>query len=116
MTGIIVISIPNKKDAKISPKIIVGIDTGEEISLSRVLVLVSQGTINVTTAADVKKSAIAIRPGNSESKDNFLPIPNAKKRKTGNKTPNIKTGALKKYMRISFLQMAHAFLICSRTI
>lgn len=112
-TGTTVTIIPNKKEARISPNIMVEINTGEEISLSRVLVLVSHGAISGTTAADVKNSAIAIKPGSNVSIDNFLPMPNAKKRKRGNKIPNIKTGALKKYIRISFLQIAQAFFSCS---
>jgi hypothetical protein len=110
--GIIVTITPNIKEARISPSIIVDINTGEEISLSSVFVLVSHGAISGTTAAAVKKSAIEIKPGSRSLVDRFLPTPNAKKRKIGNKIPKINTGALKKYIRISFLQIAHAFFSC----
>jgi len=94
--GIIVIIRPNKKEAKMSPRIMVDIRTGDETSLSKVLVLVSQGAIKGTTAAAVKKRAIEIKPGSRSWVEMFLPSPNARKRKIGSSTPNINTGALKK--------------------
>jgi len=94
--GTTVIISPNKNEASISPSIMVEISTGDETSLSRVLVLVSQGAIRGTTAAAVKNRAIEIKPGSSSLVDIFLPIPYARKRNIGNNTPNIRTGALKK--------------------
>jgi hypothetical protein len=57
-TGITVIIIPNKKDARISPSIIADMRIGEETSLSRVLVLVSHGAMSGTMTADVKKGLL----------------------------------------------------------
>lgn len=94
-SGTMEIIIPNKKEARISPVIIVEIDTGEETNLSRVLVLVSQGAISGTTAVEVKKRVIPTIPGKRKVKERFLPIQKARNRKQGNRIPNIKTGALK---------------------
>ena len=79
-----------------SPVIIIGIDTGDEINLSRVFVLVSHGIIMGTTAVEVKKSVIPKSPGRRKLRENFLPKQKAKKRKKGSNIPYIKTGVLKK--------------------
>ena len=94
-SGIIEIIIPKKKEAQISPIIIVEIDTGEETNLSRVLVLVSHGAISGTTAVEVKKRVIPTIPGKRKVKEKLLPIQKARKRKQGRIIPNINTGAFK---------------------
>lgn len=87
---------PKRKEARISPVMIVEIETGVESNLSNVFVLVSHGAINGTTAVEVKKSVIPTSPGRRKFKEKFLPIQKARKRKRDSNIPKIKTGPLRK--------------------
>ncbi len=59
----VVINKPNKTEAKTSPSKIAQREMGEEINLSKVFILVSQGAITGVIAETAKKRAIPIRPG-----------------------------------------------------
>ena len=95
ITGIREIKEPKTKDASMSPRTIVGIVTGQDISLSNVLACVSQGATTGDIAVDVKNNTIPRSPGITKGKVRFLPIINERKRKTGNIMPNIITGPLR---------------------
>jgi hypothetical protein len=87
------IMIPNMKDAIISPKMMVVMDMGVDISLSRVCTWASHGAIIGETAVAVKNTVIPIKPDIRNSGDRFrLPIKNARKRNNGIMNPNIITG------------------------
>ena len=87
--------IPNRKEAVISPKIIAHKAIGAEISLSKVLIRVSQGAIIGEIAEEVKKSPMANKPGIKKSMDISLPTAKAINRKAGKSKPNITTGPFK---------------------
>lgn len=95
ITGIREIKVPKTKEARMSPRTIVGMVTGQDISLSNVLACVSQGATTGDMAVEVKKSTIPRSPGITKGKVRFLPIINERKRKTGNIMPNIITGPLR---------------------
>ena len=57
-------NIPYKNPARISPKIIAGMDAGVETRRSRVLPKVSQGAIMGVDEEEIKNSVIPSRPGN----------------------------------------------------
>ena len=67
-TGIVDMNRPKMTEASTSPKIIVVTVTGAEISLSSVLIRVSQGAITGTTDVEVEKTAIPSMPGIRKSK------------------------------------------------
>ena len=73
---------------------IVGIDIGADTSLSKVFILVSQGTITGTTEVAVKKSVSPTEPGTKKLIGMFLPMEKARNRKRGSKIPKIRTGPL----------------------
>jgi hypothetical protein len=66
------IKIPKITEAKISPKIIAQSEIGDETSLSKVLIFVSQGAITGVMAETEKKRAMPKRPGIRKSKGAFL--------------------------------------------
>jgi len=86
---------PNRKEAIISPKIIAHKEIGADISLSKVLIRVSQGVITGPMAEDVKKSPMASKPGIKKLVGIFLPTTNAMNKKTGKSKPYIITGPFK---------------------
>jgi hypothetical protein len=90
--GTMDIIIPVSIDAIISPRSIVQVATGDDISLSSVLAWVSQGKVMGAIAEQVKKTDIAIRPGISVT--GSIPRPKAKERnrKAGYITPMSTTG------------------------
>jgi hypothetical protein len=85
-------SMPKMKDAKMSPNIMVAIDTGPDISLSRVFDLVSQGITTGVTAVDVKKTVIAVRLDIKRFMFRSLPTRNAANIKVGKSIPITITG------------------------
>ena len=87
-----VIKSPNKNDANMSPKIIAHKDIGDETSLSNVFVLVSVGAIAGPIEVDVKKRAIASKPGNKNSIANSLPKAKEINKNAGKSRPKITTG------------------------
>ncbi len=87
-----VINSPNKKDANISPKMIAHKDIGAEIILSKVFVLVSVGAIAGPIEVDVKKRAMASKPGNKNSIVNSLPKAKEINKNAGKSRPKITTG------------------------
>ncbi len=89
------IPIPNSTDAKISPRRIVVMDTGEDASRSRFLVCVSVGAITGVIDVDVKNIVMPSNPAIRKSTGRSLPIMNATKRNAGKRTPNIITGPFK---------------------
>jgi hypothetical protein len=66
--------IPKEKEEKTSPRKIVHRETGEEMSLSRVLDLASHGTIAGPTEVAVKKVVMPSNPGIRSCTGVFLPI------------------------------------------
>jgi len=89
------IIIPKMKPARISPNKINWIETGQDNSRSKVLILASQGIIIGPTEEAVKKRVIPIIPGKRKTGEIFLPKANARNRKNGNIIPKMSTGALK---------------------
>ncbi len=89
-----VIKSPNKKDANISPKMIAHKDIGAETILSKVFVLVSVGAIAGPIEVDVKKRAMASKPGNKNSIVNSLPKAKERNKNAGKSRPKITTGPL----------------------
>ncbi len=87
-----VIKSPNKKDANMSPKMIAHKGIGAETSLSKVFVLVSVGAIAGPMEVDVKKRAIASKPGNKNSIGSSLPKAKEMKKNAGKSKPKITTG------------------------
>ena len=85
---------PKQNDAIISPKIIVGTVTGEDINRSSVRACVSHGATVGDIAVAVKNNIILSRPGIIKSIDRFLPTAKARNRKIGNSIPNMTTGPL----------------------
>ena len=90
--GIKLIKIPNMKEAVMSPKIMAHIVIGDDTSLSKVFILVSQGAITGPTDETVKNNAIPIKPGIKNFIGMSLPIENERNRKEGSSSPNITTG------------------------
>jgi hypothetical protein len=86
--------IPKAVDARISPMMMVSILTGQDMSLSSVLVIASMGTTMGDIAVAVKKRIIPRSPGIMESTVRFLPMEKERNRKTGNRMPKITTGPL----------------------
>lgn len=90
------IMIPNMKDASISPRIMVFMDMGVDISLSRVCTCASHGAIIGETAVAVKNTVIPIKPDIRNSADRFLlPMKKARNRNSGIRKPNMITGPLR---------------------
>ncbi|KXA92904.1 hypothetical protein AKJ64_01845, partial [candidate division MSBL1 archaeon SCGC-AAA259E17] len=83
---------PIRADASMSPKRIHERLIGEEISLSNVLVLVSQGVMTGLIEVEVNHIAIPTNPVPSMREDISLPNQNARKKKKGNNIPKIITG------------------------
>lgn len=77
-----------------SPRIIVEILTGQEISLSKVLACVSHGATAGEMAVALKKSTIPSSPGIKKFRLRSLPTAKARKRNSGNRMPNMTTGPL----------------------
>jgi hypothetical protein len=78
---------PNTKEAKASPRRIAGIETGAEISRSRVLMLPSQGRMTGETAVAVKKSVMLSSPDIRKSTGMPRPRKKARKRNRGKRMP-----------------------------
>ncbi len=87
-----VIKSPNKKDANMSPRMIAHNDIGAETILSKVFVLVSVGAIAGPIEVDVKKRAIANKPGNKNPIDSSLPKAKERNKNAGKSRPKITTG------------------------
>jgi hypothetical protein len=90
--GISDIASPNIKEASMSPNIIVGAVTGDDISLSSVLACVSQGATAGEMEVAVKNRTMLSRPGIMKSRLRSLPTMKVTKRNIGNRIPNITTG------------------------
>ena len=91
-----VIPMPKRTEAIMSPRTIASIVTGQDASRSRVLADPSQGKMAGETAVAVKKRVMATRPETRKASGSCrLPMRNARKRKTGMKTPKISTGPLR---------------------
>jgi hypothetical protein len=86
---------PNTNEARMSPRIMAVIDTGEETSLSKVLACPSHGMIAGTTAVAVKKIVIDIKLDNKNLGGTFLPTKNAANKKSGIRIPKTTTGPLR---------------------
>ena len=93
-TGMKEIRTPKVKEASISPRMIVEMVTGQDMSLSSVLACVSQGATAGDMAVAVKKRIIPRSPGIMKSIAKFLPITKERNRKAGKRMPNITTGPL----------------------
>jgi hypothetical protein len=74
ITGNIEIIAPKRKDESMSPTKIVQMEMGQDMSLSRVFDLASQGTIAGPTELAVKKIVIPSNPGTRASIVMFRPI------------------------------------------
>lgn len=85
---------PKPKEATMSPRMIVEILTGQDISLSRVLACVSHGATAGEMAVALKKSTIPSSPGIMKSILSSLPTAKARNKNSGNRMPNITTGPL----------------------
>ena len=90
-----VIKRPNRAEATISPKIIVQRQIGEDTSLSKVFILVSQGAITGVIAETAKKRAIPNKPGMRKFKDTSLLNEKEINREAGISNPWIITGPLR---------------------
>ena len=86
---------PKITEATISPKIIAQRLIGEDISLSKVFIFVSQGAITGVMAETAKNKAIPKSPGNKNSTDISLFNENATNKKAGINSPWISTGPLR---------------------
>ena len=86
---------PKMTPASISPKRIEERVTGDTRSFSYVFALLSQGVIRGPTEDEVKNRVIAIRPGARINGVVFFPRAKARKKNTGNKIPNMMTGAFR---------------------
>ena len=86
------ITIPKMKEARASPSRIAGIDTGAEISLSRVPIFPSQGRIIGETAVAVKNNVMLSKPEIITSMGIDLPTEKARNKNMGNRIPKINTG------------------------
>jgi hypothetical protein len=85
---------PKAKEARISPKMMVSIITGQDTSRSSVLACPSQGTTTGDIAVAAKKRDIPRSPGIAKSAEKCLPMIKARNRKMGRRTPKIMTGPL----------------------
>jgi len=94
-SGIVVIVIPKIKEASMSPSRIVSISKGDDINLSKVFILASQGKIMGDTEVDPKKRVIPRRPEKRNSLGIFLPTEYAKKKNKGINIPKMITGPLR---------------------
>ncbi|MEM3527842.1 MAG: hypothetical protein QXI59_05920, partial [Candidatus Bathyarchaeia archaeon] len=95
MSGTSEKTMPNMKEARMSPNIIVETDTGQDMSLSRVFDLVSQGMTIGVTAVDVKKTVTTVRFDIKKLTSRSLPIRKAANMKVGNSIPITITGAFR---------------------
>ena len=86
------ITIPKMIEARTSPSRIAGIETGAEISLSRVPILPSQGRIIGETAVAVKNKVMPSKPEIMTSSGIDLPTEKARNKNMGNRMPKISTG------------------------
>jgi hypothetical protein len=91
-TGTKEITIPNMNEARTSPSRIAGMETGADISLSRVLMLPSQGRITGETAVAVKNSVMLSKPEIMTSRGIDLPTEKARNKNMGNRMPKTRTG------------------------
>jgi len=95
-TVIVVIAMPKRREAIISPKTIASTVIGQEASRSRVFACPSHGNMAGDTAVAVKKSVIPTNPEMRKARDScLLPMKKARKRNTGMKIPKMSTGPLK---------------------
>lgn len=74
MTGNTETRAPKRNDESTSPRRIVQIERGEEISLSKVLALASHGMMAGPTEVAVKKAVIPSNPGTRASAGMFRPM------------------------------------------
>jgi hypothetical protein len=74
MTGNTETRTPKRNEESTSPRKIVQIEIGEDMSLSKVFALASHGTIAGPTEVAVKKAVIPSNPGIRASTDMFRPI------------------------------------------
>ena len=74
ITGNIETRAPKKNDESTSPKKIVQMEMGEDMSLSKVFALASHGTIAGPTEVAVKKAVIPSIPGTRASAGMFRPM------------------------------------------
>jgi len=65
---------PKRNDENTSPRKIVQMEMGEDISLSKVLALASHGTMAGPTEVAVKKAVIPSNPGTKASAGMFRPM------------------------------------------
>jgi len=86
---------PKKTEAKTSPSKIAHKEIGEDINLSKVLILVSQGAITGVIAETAKKRAIPNKPEIRKSKETFLLNEKEINKNAGINKPWITTGPLK---------------------
>jgi len=86
------IATPKMNDARTSPSRIAGMETGAEISLSRVLMLPSQGRITGDTAVAVKNNVMLSKPEIMTSRGIDLPTEKARNKNIGNRMPKTSTG------------------------
>jgi hypothetical protein len=91
-TGTKEIMIPKMKEARTSPSRIAGMETGAEISLSRVLMLPSQGRIIGETAVAVKNNVMLSKPEIMTSIGIDRPTEKARNKNMGNRMPKTSTG------------------------
>ncbi|KKS03547.1 MAG: hypothetical protein UU64_C0002G0110 [candidate division WWE3 bacterium GW2011_GWF2_41_45] len=112
----IVIKMPYIKEESTSPKMIAHNFTGDEIILSKVFILVSQGIIPGVIDETVKKRLIPKRPGINDSIDICLFKEKETNKKAGITIPNTITGPLKKDTVRFFFVIAHERFSCSRII
>jgi hypothetical protein len=90
--GTIEITIPKRKEARTSPSRMAVMETGAEISLSRVLMLPSHGRITGDTAVAVKNNVMLSRPDIMTSMGRDRPTEKAKNKNMGNRMPKTSTG------------------------
>lgn len=83
---------PNKREAIMSPKMIAHKAIGDEISLSKVLIRVSQGAITGPIDETVTKSVTPNKLGIKKLRESSLPKTNAMNKKDGINKPDIITG------------------------
>jgi hypothetical protein len=84
--------IPKIREARTSPSRIAGMEMGAEISLSRVLVLPSQGRMIGDTAVAVKNNVMLSKPEIMISIGMDRPTEKARNKNIGNRMPKISTG------------------------
>jgi hypothetical protein len=94
-SGMTEIAAPYRNPAKMSPKMMEGIEAGVEIKRSSVRIRVSQGATMGLAEDAVKKTVIPTSPGKRTLGWISLPIANAKNRHSGKRMPKIRTGDLR---------------------